>query len=279
MVWRVLTRDEIERTKQHFASQGYVAQWHAMAMEVILTTLGDVWWKKNCISGAIKPDEFLAFAGDSEDARYSYQDRIVKLGHMLYALKECAGYDAFILALKTRDLAPAFFELWVANVLYNNSYSVEFVVARGSKGEDYDLTARKHGVTLSVEAKSRRGGITLGETNLLHTLEKARKQLPSLGPGVIFISIPNEWTMKIGTEAIVNKSIDSFFNRSARVNYVVLIWHQWNMAHGARVSTSYFREYENAASRTPVKLRPIISPVELPSTLISLPQSFTPSFW
>ena len=77
MVWKVLTRDKLEETKQQFASQGYVAQWYVMAMEVVLTTLGNVWWQKNCIASAIKPDEFLAIPDDSEKARYNRQDRVV----------------------------------------------------------------------------------------------------------------------------------------------------------------------------------------------------------
>ena len=112
---------------------------------------------------------------------------MVKLGHMLYALRECQGYDAFISSLKTRDLAPTFFELWVANILYQNNFIVEFVQAKGQKGEDYDLFAERDGISLSVEAKSRRAGIVLAKNKLRSTLETARKQLPSSGPGIIFV--------------------------------------------------------------------------------------------
>jgi hypothetical protein len=279
MVWRVLTRKEMEKTKERFAPQGYVAQWYAMGSEVILSTLGPGWWKKNCDIESIKADEFLSLKDNFESARGNRQDRVVRLGHMLYALKECAGYDAFISSLRARDLAPVFFELWAANALYNNNYSVEFVVAKGSKGQDYDLIGRKAGVSLNVEVKSRRDGITLAVTGLKNTLEKARKQLPSTGPGAIFISIPHEWTRETGVDESVAKSIDSFFNRSARVNHVVLIWWQWGTLHDEYVSTVYFREYENPRPRTPYKLTPLIRAVKLPDTLSGLRQSFQPSFW
>jgi hypothetical protein len=143
MVWKVLTREDLEKTKQRFASLGYVAQWYAMASEVILTTLGPEWWKNNCTTTAIKPDEFLAFPDNSEEDKFNRQDRIIELGHMLYALKECKGYETFISSLRTRDLAPTYFELWVANILYQNKYTVEFVLANGKKGEDYDLLAER----------------------------------------------------------------------------------------------------------------------------------------
>jgi hypothetical protein len=92
MVWRVLTRDDLEKTKQEFASKGHTTQYYAMAMEVILTTLGPEWWKKNCLTSSTTPDEFLAIPGDSEVSKYNHQDRIIKLGHMLYTLKDCKNY-------------------------------------------------------------------------------------------------------------------------------------------------------------------------------------------
>ena len=89
MVWRTLTKEMLEETKQHFASLGYSTPWYEMAMEVILTTLGPEWWKQHCILGAARPDEFLAVTGDSEEGNYDHDDRVIKLGHMLYALRTC----------------------------------------------------------------------------------------------------------------------------------------------------------------------------------------------
>lgn len=279
MVWRVLTRASLEQTKQQFASSGYVMQWYAMGMEIVLTTLGPEWYKKNCITEAIKPDEFLAVPDDSEESKYNHQDRIIKLGHMLYALKELKGFEAFILSLKTRELAPTFFELWVANILYQNNFTVEFVEAKGHKGEDYDLFAKRNGISINVEAKSRRAGIVLGEKTLRYTLETARKQLPSSGPSAIFVSIPNEWTMDTNAEDIIGNCINSFFRNSARVNYVVLIWHQWLELEKGRASASFVRQYKNISPRSQAELGKIIQPLTMPINLNAEQQDFTPSFW
>lgn len=111
MVWKKLTAKDLARTKEHFASSGYVMQWYAMASEVILTTLGPEWWKRNCTTVSNDPDEFLKINDSSDDGRYDRQDRIVKLGHMLYGLQSCEGYGAFITSLKSRDLGPTCFEL------------------------------------------------------------------------------------------------------------------------------------------------------------------------
>ena len=114
-------------------------------------------------------------AGDlTEEGRYDHQDRIVKLGHMLYALRTCQGFIAFIGSLKTRSLAPTFFELWVANILFTNGYEVTFVETTGVKGSDYDLIASRNGGDLYIEAKSRRDGSILDKHTLTNALTKAR---------------------------------------------------------------------------------------------------------
>lgn len=279
MVWKVLTKEHLEETKQHFASSGYVMQWYAMASEVILTALGLEWWNDNCASTAIKPDEFLSVRDETEESKYNFQDRIIKLGHMLFSLRVCRGYEPFILSLRTRDLAPTFFELWVANILQQNNCVVEFVESKGKKGEDYDLIATKNGIRVSVEAKSRRSEVVLSEKTLHNTLETARRQLPPSGPGIVFISIPNEWTMERDAEKIVGNCINSFFRNSARVNYVILIWHQWLKLEVGRATVSRVRQYENMNPRTPVQLGQIIKPLSIPANFNATLQDFTPSFW
>jgi hypothetical protein len=254
-------------------------QWYALATEVIILTLGPEWWKNNCTTTAMKPDEFLASSSDSENDRYNHQDRIVKLGHMLYALKECTGFEAFISSLKRRELAPTFFELWVANALYENIFAVEFVEAKGLKGSDYDLLIERNGTHMNVEAKSRREGIILGEQTLRNTLAKARKQLPPSGPSLIFVSIPQEWTMVNGAERVIGDCIDAFFRNSARVNHIVLTWNQWIELETGRASASLVRQHKNPKARTPVELDEIIQPLKMSIDFNPEQQNFTPSFW
>jgi hypothetical protein len=95
---------------------------HKIGLIPFFFLYGPEWWKKNSSTSAVHADEFLRSTDDSEEARYDHQDRIIKLGHMLYALKDRNGYEAFIGSLKTRKLAPTFFELWVANILKENCY-------------------------------------------------------------------------------------------------------------------------------------------------------------
>jgi hypothetical protein len=250
-----------------------------MAYDVIICTLGPEWWKNNCTTAARKPDEFLAVRSDCEDDRYDYQDRIIKLGHMLYGLKGCTGFEAFISSLKRRELAPTFFELSVANMLYEKNFAVEFVEAKGQKGSDYDLLVERNGTYINVEAKSRRGGIILGENTLHNTLAKARKQLPSSGPSIIFVSIPQEWTMVNGAERVIVNCVKAFFRNSARVNYVVWTWNQWIELETGRASASIVRQFKNLKARTPLGLDEIIQTLKMPISINPDQTNFTPSFW
>lgn len=279
MVWKVLTRESLEETKQEFASSGYVMQWYAMSMEIILTTLGSDWWKKNCLTNSIDPDEFLSLSDDSEDNRYRQQDRIIRLGHMLYALKDCHGYEPFISSLRTRDLSPAFFELVIANSLKNNNFLIEFVKTKGIKGEDYDLLAHLNGTPISVEVKTRRDGIILGENVLKNTLKKAQKQLPSSGPGIIFVSIPNEWTIERNAGEVIENCIDGFFRNTGRVNYTVLLWHQLINLEIGKASVSFIRQYNNPNPRNQIVLGKIIEPLQVPTSFQAEEPIFKPSFW
>lgn len=279
MVWKNISKEDLAQTKEHFASSGYVMQWYAMASEVILTTLGPEWWKKNCTSASSDPDEFLRTDDLTEEGRYDHLDRIVKLGHMLYAVRTCQGFIAFISSLQTRALAPTFFELWVANILFTNGYKVAFVATTGVRGSDYDLLASRNGHDLHIEAKSRRFGPILDEHTLTNALTKARKQLPPTGPGVVFVEIPVEWTMNNDAETIVGDCIASFFRNTTRVNGVVLRWHKWIGLDPGRASATLVRQYDNPKPRVSLQLGRIVKPIDSSGLSNLASQDFAPSFW
>jgi hypothetical protein len=279
MVWKKLTKKDLAQTKEHFASSGRVMQWYAMASEVILATLGPDWWKKNCLSASSDPDEFLRTDDLTEEGRFEHQDRIVRLGHMLYALKSCEGFVAFITSLKSRELAATFFELWVANILAKNGHEIIFVETTGVRGRDYDLIASRDGRELYIEAKSRRSTPIRNGRTLANALGKARKQLPNTGSSVVFVEIPVEWTMDDDAEMVVGHTMNSFFRNTSRVNGVVVCWHKWIELEPWKASATLVRQYDNPNPRTPMKLGTIVNPIDT-SILPNLASSdFRPSFW
>lgn len=279
MSWRELTKEELEEMKQHYASQGYVMQWYVMASAVILTTLGPDWWKANCLTSSKKPDEFMSTLDKSESGGYDHQERMIKLGDMLYGLKGCAGYAAFIESLKRRDLEAAYFELCVADILVKSGFKIEFIETSGVKEADYDLKASKEEVTVTIEAKCRRSEKILNQQTLQNALKKARAQLPRGGPSIIFVLIPVEWTFNEKVEEIIKDTINSFLKGTTRVNNVIIMWQQWLHLPIGRASCYKFRSYENLKPSVPLGWSQIVRVIENPVFEASTTQLSSPSFW
>ena len=279
MAWRNLSKEQLEETKRQFEDSGYVVQWYAMAMEVILTTLGPDWWKENCLLHSKSPDKFLQTGSQEDPSRYEHQDRVIKLGDMLYSLKDCEGFNIFTESLKRRDLGPAFFELWVANILKESDYSIEFVKEVGKKGQDYDLISKKNESIAFIEAKSRRDQVIFNEKTLLHALERARTQLPKFGPGVIFVEVADTWYKPPENQTIISETIQYFFkNKTQRVNNIVLVWHEWLKINPGRASITLFNIFTHANPFTKLKVPLEIRKITNPIIRIDQ-QEFKPSFW
>ncbi len=273
MVWRPLTKDDLRETKNRFAAGGYELQWYAMASEVILTTLGPDWWTTNCTLESATPDPFLKVHDGSPDGRYEHQSRIVLLGHMLYAFGGSPGFEEFLRGLKSADLEAAFFELWVADALRANGFEIEFVARRGRRGDDYDLLARREGAAIHVEAKSRREGLLLNPATLKNPLQSARKQLPSSGPGAVFVSIPGQWAREVNAARTVRECVDSFVRATGRINWVVLVWSHWLPLAKGQAHVFKFKEFAALKARTPLRFSGLLA------RLGDAPAPFNPSFW
>lgn len=269
MAWRELTRESLEQTKAHFASRGNDVQMHAMALEVLLTTLGPEWWKTHCLETS--PASFLDSKSPLEQEKLEHQRRVTQLADGLYCLRKCDGYEDFVEALKVRHLEATCFELEVARLLHKSEHVVRFVKQTGVKGADYDLSVRMGGTDVSVEAKSRRFREISDVNALSNALSTARDQLPKAGPGLIFVTIPTIWTQQPDAESRIGGAITAFFRNTARVNHVVLHWNVWTRVREKHAGIILFRQYNNANARHSFFMGSIIAPIRGPVPL--------PSFW
>jgi hypothetical protein len=279
-MWRELTKEQLQETKRHFANLPNDHVYVAMASQITLCMLGPDWWKKNVVGDTGRPDEFLQRSDSSEESCFNYQLRLTMIGHMLWLLKESSGFADFITSLKTRELEAVFFELYSAECLFESGFTIEFVKAVGEKGQDYDLRANLAHTTFYVEAKTRRHGPVLEQRKLDSTLKQARSQLPSSGPGIVFISIPVLWTVNSQAEPLISGTIQSFLKGTQRVNHVVVIWHRWHDAKQGRTSAIRVREYMNPSPRTPSPLERVVKILEPPyNKVVSEEKALIPSFW
>ena len=241
--------------EKEFELQGRDVQDYVMASSVILNTMGAEWWKKHALLDTNRADDFFRTSSNPEvSAEECRQLRIIKLGHCLYALRRAAGFEDFVRALLTRDVEPAFFELWAASILQDFGFTVRFVIPTGTKRSDYDLVLERDGVGICAEAKHRCPDEAPTGNALMNTLVKARRQLPEDEPGIVLLSIPSAWTWIEEFEAMVAESLEKFFRSSGRVNVVGLFWEHWVQTEAGRGEAFFWREYFHPQPRASIRL-------------------------
>lgn len=65
-----LSRDRLDATKHRYASQGYVVQWNAMAIQIIIVVLGTDWWDNQNLGDSqhfLSRDNSSRVKGDAYD--------------------------------------------------------------------------------------------------------------------------------------------------------------------------------------------------------------------
>lgn len=277
--WKICPARMLRDTKMHFENKGKDFQMYCMASQVLLFTLGRKWWQDNCTDISEPRDPFLRFNKNSQDELNLERDRVIKLGHMIYGLKNLEGYKVFINSLKRRDLESVFFELRTANMLHEDGYKVRFIKETGVKTADYDLHCKIKNEEFCVEAKSRRDGIILSEKTLTNTLKKAKGQLPKNMSCVIFVSIPYQWTQDSGAENLIESCIKQFLNNTKRINFVIIAIHSLhNLEDGKIASVQYYLEYKNESPRIGLQINNLLKPINSTDNDVLKP-NFVPSFW
>lgn len=253
MVWKKYEKKHILETYKQFESQGYVGQWYAISSEILLTTFGPDWWKKNYVDDS-NNNFFLSKREASTENRFKHQDRVIYLGHLVYSLRNCEGVDYYFESLKTKDLKSCYWELRVANVFLNSEYKVKFVKESGEKKSDFDFVVQKENYIFYVEAKSRDNFNPKNENTLRNTLNEARKQLPKQANGIIYISIPLEWIHMENAEDKISTVIRKFLHETRRVCYVVLEWDDWIKVDSGRLKIAKLLIYDNVNIASSVSL-------------------------
>jgi hypothetical protein len=256
MVWRNITREALNKTKAEFQKDGPLVQAMAMAQEIVLLALGPDFFKQHCVGKKGPDSSFLRPNSSEENDRYLFQHRVIALGEMIYSLKDCAGFEAFLNPLRTNDLQSVFFELRVANELVRSGYQIRFISCKGTKGLDYDLNAHIDGFDVAIEAKTRRAGETNGIPRILDILNTARSQLPQSGPGIIAISIPEEWLLS--QYNLLEIEVRSFLRNTARVNHVLAFAESWADRLSGKACVSMIAQFDGVQPRHHFNKNPLI---------------------
>lgn len=95
------------------------------------------------------------------------QNKIMRLGHYLYGLREMTNFSHLVDGLKRKEFDAALTEVYSAYVFKDSGNLIEFVKESGVRGEDFDLrVTTKDERTFNVECKNRSK-----ESNTIKTLD------------------------------------------------------------------------------------------------------------
>ena len=154
--------------------------------------------------------------------------RVVRLANAFHTLLQAhvKGFDILRERFHKRPTKPCFIETEIASLITVNGFTVEIIGESGVRGRDFDLSARRDEITLSIEVTGKEG-VRLTAKTIKNTLTGKRTQLPATGPAILYMHVPASWMQNLSeAQGIFNQAFNDFFRRSHRFNAVFLVWEQ-----------------------------------------------------
>jgi hypothetical protein len=105
--------------------------------------------------------------------------RVVRLANAFHTLLQAhvKGFDILPHRFHKRPTKPCFIETEIASLLTVNGFTVEIIGESGVRGRDFDLSARRDEITLSIEVTGKEGA-RLTANAIKNTLKHKRTQIP-----------------------------------------------------------------------------------------------------
>jgi hypothetical protein len=174
-----------------------------------------------------KDTRFLHPAHVNWQDQYKHQDRVVALAEIFFNLQDIDGFGIRVQRIRTGDVETSLGELDGARLLYISGVNFRFVPEKGIAGEDYDVEAVLDSTNVPCEMKTKLESTDLTVETIRRTLQKARRQLPSEGLGIVFFKVPETWPQQPKALETVQEALSGFFRNTGRVALVVLHWEHW----------------------------------------------------
>jgi hypothetical protein len=223
---------------------------YGIALRTLRHLLGDAWVRRNLgpeSEGASDP--YLAREAEGHNRRFFFQHRVISVGNHIFELQDAAGFDDMLEALRKRSLLGAACQVEVAYRFNRAGHDVEFVKEKGIKGKDFDLLVDG---SLAVEVKAKEDSTAYTKGGLKSPLDKARKQLPPGGPGVVVLRPPYYWISNPEFLAEAEDAIGEVLRGTRRINAVLITWEQWApYRRDGRACLVMWRVFPNPAPNTP----------------------------
>lgn len=174
------------------------------------------------------------------------------MAESLFNLQQIEGFDDCIAQMKGGGdkIEATCAELDFGRFLYIHDVDFRFVVRTMTKGKDYDVELKySDGLPVPADAKCKLASTDIDPTTLGNTLEKARRQLPSDRPGVIFLKVPQAW---IADASVVAAMVDEgrrFLRNTGRIISIKFYVSHLETRDGMVTHRHAVREITNEASR------------------------------
>jgi hypothetical protein len=252
-----------------------------LAIHVINHFLGPEWLEAHV--GPSSPENKFFRWNPQDDAGLEIRTfRLVDLGESIFNLQATDGFDNWLEQIRRAESAEASYaELHIARMLHINGWKFRFVARKGKRGNDYDFEIEYNGLTVCADAKCKVESTRMSKTTIQNTLHKSRDQLPSDGPGIFFVKIPQTWMTETGFERVSIEGALAFFSKgTGRIVSVVFYVEPLTWADGEMIQGHFFKEVVNPNRRYGKELdwelfsrwrRPVVGWNALPSSWIRFP--------
>ena len=165
---------------------------YTLSLAVIRYFLGENWLTEHTepgvgVRGFLRPD----IEADNHQVQFF---KSIDLAELLFNLQHIEGFDGCLARLRGGDIEPTLAELDAARMLYINDHMFWFIEPQGKQGDDFDFRVILPGLRVAnIEAKCNIETPTVNLKSIENALNKARRQLPSKQPGIVFLKLPPSW--------------------------------------------------------------------------------------
>lgn len=219
---------------------------HQISIKIIENKLGRVWLEKHVLANRPATEFFVGSSSIISSTKKSdaYFWRVSSLAELLINLEKVQGVEEIIKRIKKADgaaLAGAYVELDVGRVMYQQNLDFKFVVRKNQTKHDYDYEILHNDQLYYAETKTKLDSTNPSDVTIIEAIKKARDQLPSDTPGIIFFNVPHGWIRDDDPEFsfnLINPVIDNFFSMKegeedfTHVAAVVLWYNFLSTMHG-----------------------------------------------
>ena len=214
---------------------------NSIQISIICHFLGRKWYEEHAF--VTSPKRSFLYPHFGTDGLASiWSMRILNLAEMLFNLQAMDGFRERLTQMTLDQLESTLAEFQIGMMLHQDQIAFRYLDPATVTGESPDIEIRlTGGATALAEIKCKIEETEISEKTILYTLNKGRKKLPEGKPGLVFIKVPQEWSLEgretiMLPELVLNTTMAFLRNTSRVVKVVYYMFHLAPRAEGVRNS-------------------------------------------